>query len=104
MFSIIPSEAIACSTDQDISTHSSSSFTRLGDPFQVILGALPVSLGVRNMLPGSSLSGKALEKIRLTVVSNSFAGIVRTQFSMNVNPVVSDVQLLNPGVSFAVNP
>ena len=65
-----------------------------------------VSLGVRNVLASSSLSWKALEKIRVMVASdsNSFAGIVRTQFSMNVNPVVSDVQFLRPGVSLAVNP
>ena len=76
---------------------------RLGDPFQVVFGPFLVSLGVRNVLPGvlvrpcSSLNGKALEKIRLMVASKSFAGIMRTQFSVNANPVVSDVQLLHPG-------
>ena len=76
---------------------------RLGDPFQVAFGPFLVSLGVRNVLPGllvrprSSLNGKALEKIRLMIASNSFAGIMRTQFSVNVHPVVSDVPLFHPG-------
>ena len=76
---------------------------RLSDPFQVVVGPFLVSLGVRNVLlgvlvrPCGSLNGKAGEKIRLMVASNSVAGIMRTQFSVNVNPVVSDAQLLHPG-------
>ena len=61
---------------------------RLSDPFQVVVG--PVR-------PCGSLNGKAGEKIRLMVASNPVAGIMRTQFSVNVNPVVSDAQLLHPG-------
>ena len=64
----------------------------LGDPFQVVFGPFLVSLGVRNVLPGllvrprSSLNGRASETIRLMIASNSVAGIMRTQFSVNVNP------------------
>ena len=44
----------------------------------------------------SSLNGKASEKIRLVVGSKPFASSMRTQFSVNVNSVVSDEQLLHP--------
>ena len=75
--------------------------------FEVVFVPFLVSLGVRNVLPGllvrlrSSLKGRALEYIRLMIASNSSEGIMRTQFSVNVNPVVSDVQLFHPGSVWA---